>query len=76
MDWQPIETAPINGEFLVFGGVIKNAKGREVSANVVALVSNVAPGFLISSRCFCDTLWVEGPTHWLPINPPVEGGAP
>ncbi len=72
--WQPIETAPKKGPYLVYGGRMNsdlNFSGPDDEVSGVVKVEG--SGFSVSDTCYYS-VWVENPTHWMPLPaPPADG---
>ncbi len=73
--WQPIETAPKKGSFLVFGGwwVSDSKDGNDRQLSAVAHV-NRSYGYRKFHVANADEFWphIENPTHWMPLPMPPE----
>lgn len=72
MEWRPIETAPKEGSFLVFGGkwIGESDDGQNESYSGVAMVNrNSRPRFYVANE---DEFWpyISNPTHWMPLPAP------
>ena len=61
MDWQPIETAPRNGEVVLV--YAPNWRGGLIYA------ASEQYGYWTSNACVDDHFWEE-PTHWMPLPDP------
>jgi len=79
MDWQPIETAPKDGTWVILGGgkTTEEPMGDDkvdVKRPVVAFWNeNSWKGW---EFCYWDGAWREGyenPTHWMSLTTPPEG---
>lgn len=74
-DWQPIDTAPTKGSFLVFGGhwVSESKDGNDRKPCDVAHV-NRNSGYRKFYVANSDEFWpyIDGPTHWTPLPDPPE----
>lgn len=70
-DWQPIETAPEEGRFLVSGGQrITEIWGEmEPEPNQVWLVERTASGAFAVADGECYTTYIDAPTLWAPVPP-------
>jgi hypothetical protein len=68
MTWQPIETAPTEGRFLVFGGMIETELGMPEPSPGPVLVEMFpySKQFGAADVCYYG-VWVNNPTHWAPI---------
>jgi hypothetical protein len=60
MEWQPIETAPKDGEFLVYSS----------DDGVVAVYPSRSSGMFLPKGGGRDSDDVSRPTHWMPLPPP------
>lgn len=62
MNWQPIDTAPVEGEFLVF-----------MPDGIPQIQTGVwHPNIKVIGNHFLFDMWP--PTHWMPLpTPPLEG---
>lgn len=67
-EWQPIETAPKEGKFLVAGGTWMG----DVSANHPNEITIVERDFELFSECGGDfySSCIKEPTHWMPLPAP------
>ena len=74
-EWQPIETAPMKGKFLVFGGewVAESRDGGDprTPAGVVMVNRSGRPKFYVADS---DEFWpwIDSPTHWMPLPAPPQ----
>jgi hypothetical protein len=75
MDWQPIETAPEKGAFLVWGGTEGGELGGEAAVREAMKVEAAIKGrarFDVANTCYY-AVWVDNPTHWMPLpDPPSD----
>jgi len=63
-EWQPIETAPKDGYFLVY------LPGHHpVTGNVTSARFRAGNPFFIGSNMACD---VDPPSHWMPLPEPPK----
>jgi hypothetical protein len=70
MDWQPIETAPKDGRFLVFGGKwVGEWSGDSDYATEVALVDRTYNAFDVADTEYYGPT-IVAPTHWMPVPAP------
>lgn len=73
--WLPIETAPIRGRFLVFGGewvAESDSPDRPRQPAEITLVNRCGrPKFYVADA---EEMWpcIEYPTHWRPLPPPPD----
>src|SRR5690625_2069947 len=79
--WQPIETAPKYGPFLVYGGTFRsklygdseNLQAVKVSSRAVDLYFfNVSDFAFYVADVDCHELWVVNPTRWMPLPQPPK----
>lgn len=72
-NWQPIESVPKNGSYLVCGGILLSELGESV-ANVIAKVEGKSYSgencYTVADGCYYEA-WVDSPTHWMPLPPEV-----
>jgi hypothetical protein len=79
-EWQPIETAPRQGRYLVWGGIIRSDAFSDYTNKYIVLVEVDCDDDL-EPICFsvADSEYyspsIENPTHWMPLPkpPPVKG---
>ncbi len=73
--WQPIESAPTKGSFLVFGGhwVSESRDSNDRKPSDVAHV-NRNSGYRKFYVANSEEFWpyIDGPTHWQPLPAPPE----
>lgn len=77
-EWQPIETAPKNGFFLVCD-MSGHPEDYDVSSAVVWIDTGMSDKFLVDATiCECCGAhgWLEyarsDPTHWMPLPEPPD----
>jgi hypothetical protein len=68
-EWQPIETAPKDGRFLVAGGKWKGEWYGTKDYSGVALVE--ADSFYIANAEYYSPC-IDSPTHWQPLPEPPK----
>lgn len=73
MEWQPIETAPIIGEFLVFGGEWEGEINSDTTKQKANLVIADDKGVYYVKGTDFYSAWIKNPTHWMPLLPPPQG---
>ena len=70
MTWQPIETAPAEGPYLVYGGTCFSDLNDEGEAALVTKVDgkarNLMNDYEVSDVCYYS-VWISNPTHWMPL---------
>jgi hypothetical protein len=68
MKWRPIETAPAEGPYLVYGGTCCNELDNKGRAALVTKVEDRdgAYYFNVADVCYYS-VWVKNPTHWMPL---------
>lgn len=75
MTWQPIETAPAEGPYLVYGGTCFSDLNDEGEAALVTKVDgregaskclSAYPDYAVSDVCYYS-VWISNPTHWMPL---------
>lgn len=70
--WQPIETAPKEGLFIVTGGAISDDLYRDDASYHMVIVKAQDEGHVsyyeVNDTCYYS-VWVEDPTHWMPLPP-------
>lgn len=72
MEWQPIETAPTKGAFLVFGGEWEGEWSGTYPNNFIVLVEASGGSFSVAHTEYYGPC-IVGPTHWYPLpEPPVS----
>ena len=80
--WQPIETAPKGGPFLVYGGELGGELSYPAKSTEAVKVSGRAADNLYHKKGdvvfeVADTdyyaVWVVNPTHWMPLPEAPEG---
>lgn len=80
--WQPIETAPESGPFLVYGGMFRSELYADSKTREAVKVSGRAPYtmshnkgeilFYVADADYHD-VWVVNPTHWMPLPEAPQG---
>jgi len=69
MKWRPIETAPEQGPYLVYGGTLHTELdfnyGPE-EAGVTKVTDKDGGCFNVADACYYS-VWVKNPTHWMPL---------
>lgn len=80
--WQPIETAPKDGPFLVHGGMYRSELYADSKTREAVIVSGRAPYtmfhnkgdilFYVADANYPEE-WVVNPTHWMPLPPAPQG---
>lgn len=71
--WQPIETSPIDGPYLVHGGLINGAANPgivKVDGRIIGHAAFNFDGFAFvvsGAPCDCGQRVVVSPTHWMPL---------
>ena len=74
MEWQPIETAPMDAEhilLLVEGAVIEGWWDRYIRRDgSIYEPEEWSVATLSSHGCGCCSSQLEQPTHWMPRPPP------
>lgn len=70
-EWQDIATAPLEGRFLVYGGVWEGEIHGPENASITLIDRR---GYQLS---VADTdgysAWIDEATHWMPLpSPPVQ----
>jgi hypothetical protein len=70
MEWQPIETVPLNTPILVTGGLMEDELTNEPWEYGVAIVDTGSrKHFSVVHACYYS-VWVNSPTHWAPLPAP------
>lgn len=71
MEWQPIETAPNEGEFLVYGGEVRPEVFSSYPADVTKVLGlgGGHESFVVADGDYHGCT-VYGATHWMPLPPP------
>lgn len=81
--WQPIETAPESGPFLVHGGMFRSELYSDSKTREAVKVSGRAPYIMFHNKgdilfyvadANYDEVWVVNPTHWMPLPEAPQGG--
>jgi hypothetical protein len=74
MTWQPIETAPEQGPYLVYGGTCCSELDNKGRAALVTKVEDRdgAYYFNVADVCYYG-VWVSNPTHWMPLPTAPKG---
>lgn len=77
MEWQPIETAPKDGRWVLLCGFDPDDDPVYGSTNPPAVVAFWREDDWGDewAYCFWDSDWrsfVDGPTHWMPLPEPPE----
>jgi hypothetical protein len=77
MKWQPIETAPAEGPYLVYGGTCFSELNDEGETALVTKVEgrDGAYYFNVADVCYYG-VWVKNPTHWMPLPAAPKGETP
>jgi hypothetical protein len=70
MEWQPIETAPLNTPILVTGGFMEDELTDEPWEYGVALVDAFGGKRFSAIHVCYYSVWVNSPTHWMPLPQP------
>lgn len=70
MTWQPIETAPAEGPYLVYGGTCFSDLDDEGEAALVTKVDG--NDYAVSDVCYYS-VWISNPTHWMPLPAAPKG---
>ena len=74
--WQPIETAPESGPFLVHGGMFRSELYADSKTREPVKVSGRAPHIMFHNKgdilfyvadANYHEVWVVNPTHWMPL---------
>ena len=71
-DWQPIETAPKDGEevnILLFGGVLDSAEDYWPDF-IGPVVAYWDCGMWVIAPTGSEKIMVNNPTHWMPLPEP------
>ena len=66
MKWRPIETAPVEGPYLVYGGKLHTDLHGPEEAGVTKVTDKDGGCFSVADGCYYS-VWVTGPTHWMPL---------
>jgi hypothetical protein len=69
MKWRPIETAPVEGPYLVYGGTLHTEldfKYGPEEAGVTKVADKDGGCFNVADACYYG-VWVTNPTHWMPL---------
>lgn len=73
LGWQPIETAPKEGSFIVTGGTINDELYRSYEPYHMAIVGvntyeHTRHYYEVINTCHYS-VWINNPTHWMPLPP-------
>jgi hypothetical protein len=71
MDWQPIESAPKDGEFFVYAPTVGGKRPYSAGNSNVAVMVRRPTLTLVDAHFQFD---MEPPTHWMPLPAPPSGG--
>ena len=66
MDWQPIDTAPEVGPFLVWGGTWRGEGNGPEPLGVPCVVAPCGARYDVMGTD-AHAAWVLNPTHWMPL---------
>lgn len=81
-EWQPIETAPESGPFLVYGGMFRSELYADSKTREAVKVSGRAPYIMFHNKgeilfyvadANYHEVWVVNPTHWMPLPEAPQG---
>jgi len=76
MKWRPIETAPAEGPYLVYGGTCFSELNDEGETALVTKVEDKeGTCFNVADVCYYG-VWVKNPTHWMPLPAAPKGETP
>lgn len=71
MEWQPIETAPKDGQEIILYGEMRQPKG--ISPKREDIEAHVFCGYYFAGLWQCGGVYIAYPSHWMPLPPPPQG---
>ena len=66
MTWQPIETAPAEGPYLVYGGTLHTELDSIYYPQNAGVTKVDGNNYEVCDVCYYG-VWVVNPTHWMPL---------
>ena len=66
MTWQPIETAPVEGPYLVYGGTLHTELDFIYDPQNAGVTKVDGNEYAVSDACYYG-VWIANPTHWMPL---------
>lgn len=74
-EWQPIETAPRDGTYILLGWSVNPTKDGEFPKMSVGKSIDRDSGWWLTAGWASSTVQMA-PTHWMPLPPPPSEGTP